>query len=87
VTLSQNTPDAAFGFRGFTLRAPQALLVTEGTEPESTEIEPAQRPSPTPTSTATAVPTTTPTPARRSYPYPSPITDADDDLDDELEDD
>jgi hypothetical protein len=81
VTLGQNTPDAAFAFSGFTLRAP-AQLEAEMSEPESTEIEPEQRPSPTPTATiapraretatATATRTPTPTSQRRAYPYPPP---------------
>jgi hypothetical protein len=81
VTLSQNTPDAAFAFNGFTLRAPTELEM-EMSEPESTEIEPAQRPSPTPLPTATFTPVPTPTPP----PYPPPA-DADDATDDEFEDD
>jgi hypothetical protein len=70
VTLNQDTPDAAFALSGFTLRAPTELEM-EMSEPESTEIEPAQRPSPTPT----------------APPYPPPDDDADDDADDDLGDD
>jgi hypothetical protein len=75
VTLSQNTPDAAFAFSGFTLRAPTELEM-EMSAPESTEIEPEQRPSPTPT-------------AIRGYPPPDVDADDDagDDAGDDLEDD